>query len=296
MEFSIRGSSCVTRTFIVNPGSGSASSGRTLREIQKQFQNDFPDARFVETASREDISVQTRRALREGSDLIVAVGGDGTLHEVVNGYFENGSPIRTEARIAVAPYGTGCDYYRTVIHPRRSFPWEEIVRNHRVRKVDVGRVEFTDGRKDRYFVNMASFGLSARAVEIKHASNPDWVPRRLKYLVPTVRALVTHRTISAVIRAGEERFEARVISLHVCKGRYAGAGLPFGMASELDDGLFDVTLFDRHPHLIRKWKVPTLETQSAGRLRVELDGEYYGEGDVRIRIVPKAVNICFPSI
>src|SRR5690606_37093433 len=105
----------------------------------------------------------TREALKSGAERIVAVGGDGTLNEVTNGFFENGAPIAPEASLAIVPFGTGGDFRKTVRIPNATAEAAAIIAANHRRKIDIGKLELTghDGKPLlRMFINIASFGVS----------------------------------------------------------------------------------------------------------------------------------------
>ena len=93
--------------FIVNPQSGNGRTGRRWFEASAQITRKFAHPEHAFTQGPLDAAVLAARALREGYDCIVAVGGDGTVNEVVNGFFDNGRPINPLASLAVMPQGTG---------------------------------------------------------------------------------------------------------------------------------------------------------------------------------------------
>src|SRR3954471_12594712 len=98
---------------VVNPNSQGGRLGKRWPELADLLQRQFPFD-DVHTRAPGDATVLVREALRAGAERIVAIGGDGTVNEVVNGFFENGKPIAPEASFALIPFGTGGDFRRTL--------------------------------------------------------------------------------------------------------------------------------------------------------------------------------------
>ena len=98
---------------------------------------------------------------------MVAVGGDGTLNEVVNGFFHNGAPIPTTTRLAMVPLGTGGDFRRTLRIPLDSRAAIGVITTGLVRRLDAGCVTYQDhagGTSVRHFINIADAGLGGEVV------------------------------------------------------------------------------------------------------------------------------------
>jgi len=114
---------------IVNPRSANGATGRNWanisREIKRGFQSDF-DVEFTEQQGHA--TVLTSEAIRDGFELIVAVGGDGTVNEVVNGFFRDGRPLNPNAALAVMSIGTGSDFVKTLEFPTTPFECAQRIR------------------------------------------------------------------------------------------------------------------------------------------------------------------------
>jgi len=230
---------------------------------------------------------------------------------VINGLFENGVPVNPEILIAVAKWGTGGDFYRTVSAHSSFDSWESILDNHYVRSVDVGRAVHLDSEDSRIFINLASVGISAEIVRHKNASSRI-TPSKLRYILPTLRSVMKYKPKPASVTIGNKTKEVQLLSLMAAKGRFAGGGMKLGANSIVDDGLFDVTLIEKMPLLnvlrkvpelytgniesegeITKTKAESVEIKSDYKLPVELDGDEFGSTDIRFDIIRRAVRICF---
>ncbi|HXM70864.1 MAG TPA: diacylglycerol kinase family protein, partial [Thermoanaerobaculia bacterium] len=109
-----------------------------------------------------------QRAVRESRPVVVAVGGDGTLNEVVNGFFHNGAPIPTSTRLAMVPLGTGGDFRRTLRIPLEPKAAIQVLSDGLVRRLDAGCVTYQNGDGStgvRHFINIADAGLGGDVVK-----------------------------------------------------------------------------------------------------------------------------------
>ena len=302
------------RKFIVNPHSGKAHTAAGLAGLERFFTARTGGFDCAVAGSRDAAVRITRESLREGIDQVVAVGGDGTVNAVVNGFFEDGRPIRPESCLAVADLGTGSDYFKSVAAGATVGDWRELVLSHVVRAVDVGRVRYDDpGCCDQYFVNMASTGMIAEVARKKHRS-PHWLPPRLRYLMPTVSSLLTYRPRQVHVEVDGECSALEVLAISVCKGGYAGRGMRFGGEVTLFDGLFDVTFFHamkpiemlvklrklytgafQGERAVQKLQAQIVSIRSPSAMPVEFDGELCGTTDVELSVEPGLLQVCFPK-
>ncbi|HEX4924191.1 MAG TPA: diacylglycerol kinase family protein [Bdellovibrionales bacterium] len=296
--------------FILNPHSGRGRREARLSRTRRYFEKKLGQFHLIITKNRDDVTAQTRQALVEGFDQIVILGGDGTINAAVNGFFNENGPVNPNACLVVTKWGTGSDYYKTVTAGSFVSDWKTLVTEHRLRDVDLGELEFKDGRK--LFVNIASVGISAVVAEMKNRG-PQWVPNALSYLVPAISALIKYKVTPAKITYDSQTRQARMLALFAAKGIFAGGGMKFGGGVDVDDGFFDVKLFEdmgvlkglrRIPRLyqgaysgieeIHAFRAREIRVESPIPLAVECDGEVYGHTDVIIRIRPKAIKFCWP--
>lgn len=302
------------RVFVVNPRAGGGAVGRWLGELETYFRRHAGSFEAELCQSREETSHRTRAALERGCEQVIAVGGDGTMNAVLQGFFRDGRPVRSEAALAVSRVGTGSDYFRTVSGGRR-VDWREIVLRPMIRPVDVAVARKLDqpDTPPLYFLNMAGYGLSARVVAGKERL-PAWLPRSLCYLIPTLRCFLDAQTYHARLEIDGVPHERELLSLIIGKGSYAGGGMRFGGHVSLDDGLLEMTLFHplklwqmvaKTPRLysgnfagetsIEKFQLRHLRVRTEPHFPGECDGDLAGAGDVEIAVEPRAIRVCFPS-
>jgi diacylglycerol kinase (ATP) len=302
----------MNRKFIINPHSGSAVTAGGIARLREFFTTRTGSFDHSVAGSRDAAVSLTREALREGADQVVAVGGDGTVNAVANGFFDGGRPVRPESTLAVANLGTGSDFFRTLIQGTSVRDWRQLVLDQ-ARTVDVGRVRYSDPHRcDEYFVNMASAGMTAEVAGRKRRC-PTWLPGVLRYLLPTAACLFSCQAGRAEVEVDGECRDVELLAISVCKGTYAGCGMRFGGGVTPSDGLFDVTLFgamrpaemllklrklytgsfDGEP-TIQKLRARRVSIRASSPMPVEFDGEPAGTTDVEFCIQPDRLRVCFP--
>lgn len=259
----------------------------------------------------------TRAALSNGARRIIAVGGDGTLSEVVNGYLkDSGEPVNADASVGLLASGTGSDFRRS-IQIRNDYTQIATLLKPATRPVDSVRAIFItkDGvEKTRFFINLASFGLGGDVVAMVNRwreSWPRWVGGQARYAVGAVVALSRYRNTSVKVTIdNEKKVEVEGNLLIVANGRFAGGGMMFAPHAQIDDGLLDVVLTDgiTRIDIIRellriKWgghlknpKIKYLRArevsfEAATPLALDLDGEMVGYTPARFQVLPGAVRL-----
>jgi diacylglycerol kinase (ATP) len=301
------------RLFVINPNAGGGMSPRAIARLEHYFRHKANSFDAVVSQSREDVIHQTRQALRQGIEQIVAVGGDGTVNAVANGFFERDELVHPAACLAVAKAGSGSDYFRGLTKSVRH-DWREIVLNPSVRRVDVAQMQVAGRQEPLYFVNMATFGMSAEVCRRKAMMSKRW-PKSLRYLLPTLRGLFRAPLSKVRITADGQSHERNAICIMVAKGAYSGGGMLFGKSVALDDGRFEVTLFRPLPvwkMLIKTPKLysgeldnePTIEKLTAARVEIEAippllteaDGDVIGNASVAMTVIPRRIPVCFPGL
>jgi diacylglycerol kinase (ATP) len=259
---------------------------------------------IFETRRRGDAA---DRAASAGDRLVIAVGGDGTAHEVVNGLLRRpGSrPPRFGALLRA---GTAGDLARSLPSPSRPELVPAWLTTNRWRSVDVGRLSTSTGR--RYFINVADAGIGAEVVR-RAARGPAWVGGTGNFLGGAVVSLLTHRNASVQLRLDDGPvLRRRVRTIAVANGAYLGGGMWIAPNANVDDGLFEVVTIGDVSRWLGIRSLPMLYRGTHGRLAqvefgrahrveidsdepigVEADGELAGSTPAVFEIVPQALQV-----
>lgn len=258
-----------------------------------------------------------RHAVLESRPLVVAVGGDGTLNEVVNGFFRNGAPIPTSTKLGFVPLGTGGDFRRTLRIPLDPRQAVEVLKTGLVRRIDAGCVTFqtADGQTAiRHFINMAEAGLPGEVVHrmgngIKRLGSAG-------YTVAGLRGLMSYKAPPMTVVVDGQTVEiAKAQQVVVANCQYYGGGMQMAPSASPTDGVFDVVLIKDAGRLesirgigaIRSGK--HLETgqghielmygkrisiTSPAPVRIDVDGEDPGVLPALFEIQPGAIEFVTP--
>jgi diacylglycerol kinase (ATP) len=299
--------------FIVNPASSNGSTGRRWAELAHRAAA-LGLAGETLFSERPGHAIElAERTARDGASLVVAVGGDGTLNEAVNGIVRSG----TTAELATIPLGTGMDFVRTYGIPTKFEDAVAVARDGVARTIDVGRVEFRlwDGTPaERYYANVGSVGMSAAVAQRANGMSKK-LGGRATFFYALVRVFLEWQ--NGVVRVeldGSDVREARMHDVIVANGRWHGGAMKLAPEAEPDDGLFDVVLIGditkpdflttapkiysgkylahRKVDLVRARQV---SVDAAERLPIELDGEQVGTTPARFEIVVGAVRVRVPA-
>jgi YegS/Rv2252/BmrU family lipid kinase len=304
---------------VVNPRSAGGGTARHFDSVVQAVRGALGDCAHSFTERPMHAAELTRAALRAGHDLIVAVGGDGTCNEVVNGFFEPAQPgeparpIRPGAAFAVLPRGTGGDLRRTLQLDN------DLLRSAGRLKgaaapTDVGRCDFIDDQgkpASRFFINVGEVGVGAKVVKIANDSSKV-LGGKLTFMLASLRALAGWRDLNLKVSFdGAPAEELKVTTIAIANGRYFGGGMMVAPEASLSDGLFHITVWTgfgltdfilksgtmydgTHVKLkgTRTLTARSVQVESAdAAAAIECDGEPLGSLPATFTLVPSALQL-----
>ncbi|MCB0518329.1 MAG: diacylglycerol kinase family lipid kinase [Saprospiraceae bacterium] len=302
--------------FVVNPAAGAGKAGKRWPSIQAALQEANIPFTTVFTNKRFHAGELVAEAVAKGCRQIVAVGGDGTAHEVVNGIFQQPTCPPEDITFTLLPIGTGNDWIKTHRIPRDFKRWLPYFMNGKTGYQDVGWLDYRlNGEQHRrYFINVA--GLSYDAFVVKESLKyPSGIPNKLFYLLLIFRCLFKFRIPQARVLFDGQTFENRFYTINIGICRYSGSGIQMVPHALPNDGKLALTLVKKvsklevllvtplfylgkigwHP-AVRLFqtmavKIAPLETQP---VLVEADGEFLGESPVEIGLSGNKLKIWMP--
>ena len=300
--------------FVVNPASANGSTGRRWPEMERRAgAAGLRGETLVSEAPGEAVEL-ARSACERGAALVVAVGGDGTVNEVVNGLML--APPERRADLAVLPRGTGMDFARTFRISSNVERAAAVARGGATRTLDVGRLGYASGdgsAGEAYFAGFASAGMSGAVAQRANASSKV-LGGRISFLWATLAVFAKWRNSEIEVEVDGERRAARMLDVVVANVRYLNGGMLLCPEAEPDDGVFDVLLIGditkrdlaatlpkvyRGTHLphpkVELVRTPRVRVESATPLPVELDGEPPGTTPATFDLVPRAVRLRVPD-
>lgn len=304
-------STCV----IANPVSGNGCVRDLWPRLQPRLEAASSSLSVRWTTGPRTATTLTQEALRKGFDRIVAVGGDGTLHEVVNGFFEDDIQIRPSAVLAHVACGSGTDFRRTLNAPIELEGVQQLY-STRIQPLDLIRLQYhvpSGSWSYCYAINVVSFGLSSTVAENVSRSRSLPLPPILRYLGGALMALPSHHPISVDLTIDDQSIGE--ITMHlaaIANGHTFGSGIRIAPSAVPTDGLFDVTvihdisipsLFFQLPSLYRgthtqhegvrtyRGRRLTVRPCQSEPIPLDADGELRGLLPATAEIVPDAIRV-----
>lgn len=294
-------------TFILNPSAGKGAGRRLRDRIYKVIKSKTSDFELIETKGQGDA---TEIARGSSSSIVIAIGGDGTVHEVANGI------IGTEKTLGVVPVGSGNDFIKSVQVPKGLSESVECIFRRNVKAIDVGRVEVQNGTEGRsnslisFFVNGLGIGFDAAVAERTH--HISYASGTLLYLIAVLQTLGRYKSPKFSIAVDGRRTDSKNLLIAVGNGICAGGGFYLTPDAKVDDGVLDICLIEEISTLGILRLMPSVmrgnhQRQSCVRFEkgksitvnvsrptcVHSDGEILGTeiDNLHIDLVPRALNV-----
>lgn len=300
---------------IVNPSSARGRTGRRWETIKEAIRSHFREFKYSFTEKPRQATELARQLLGDGFDLLIGVGGDGTLNEISSGFFHacSGRAINDEAAVGIIPSGTGSDFIRYMKVPGDFEKSAARIKNARNRRIDMGRITYGGPveaeARTQHFINVADFGLGAEVIRNVAAVGPT-KRGALTYYRGLLSTIMNYRSkrVRLSVDGGPE-FAGEYLIGAVANGRIFGGGMVIAPDAEPDDGWFDLVLVEpmgrleivansrrlysgtiaRHPK-VRVVRAKSIRVESADPVNVEYDGEVGGTLPAEFAIVEKALN------
>jgi len=234
--------------FVVNPHSASGRTAAFWSELEAELRARLGRVDQAFTRGTMHAAQLTAEALRAGFDLIVAVGGDGTLNEVLNGYSSGRGPLASRAALGYLPSGTGSDFARTLgTYGLSAQVMADRLQNGRIRLLDCGEVHFRgsdpeSGETSRLFLNESSIGFSAETVNNVNRASKRF-GGKTSFLLGVLRTLGALRNpVLQVTIDGKQVHEGPTLLVAVANGKYFGGSMMIAPMADPQDGRFDVVV------------------------------------------------------
>ena len=299
--------------FIVNPMAGGGTVRRRWPEIETQLRTAGINFDAVFTEGKYHAAALAEQAIAEGTYYLVAVGGDGTAHEVVNGIMRQTTCPTEEVTFTLLPVGTGNDWIKTYRIPKDSRKWVAYFQKSASTMQDIGWLTYHENgqEKKRFFINVAGMSYDAYVARRSEAYKTQ-VSSTLFYLFLIFRCLFEFRVPRIRVKFDKRVIEKRLYTINIGICRYSGGGLQLVPHAIPDDGKLALTLAGHisklgvllvtplfylgkigwHPK-VSLFQAEEILVESADNqpVLVEADGEFLGEGPVRVGILKHQLKI-----
>lgn len=286
--------------FIVNPVAGKGKSTKIIpiiKEVMDTYNCTY-DIKITEKVG--DAKLFAKEAKYKSFSTIVSVGGDGTLHEVVNGM------VGGKQKLGVIPSGTGNDFIRALKIPFNTREALEVLVKQHSLSIDLGRLN------GKYFVNFCSVGLDALIAQEANKIK-KYFSSTYSYVIGTVKALSKFKSIKIDLVIDGERHSEEIMLIAVCNGSYYGGGMKIAPEAQISDGKFDICIVRKMPKLKLLFLFPTIfkgehikykevktyrgkhvEIFSKDNINVNADGEIINNRPIKFEAVNKKIDVIIP--
>jgi len=302
--------------FIVNPRAAGGRAGQQVPRLRRAMDRAFAQWELKLTERPGHATELAAEAAGE-FDLVAAVGGDGTCHEVVCGLMNGDRARSRKTAFTVIPLGTGSDLMKSLKVPRSLGNALWVAGSGVTLPTDVGAVTFTgdDGQThDHHFINVAGFGANGEVVRRANRMSKR-LGGGLTFLRASAETALSYEPTRVRLRwtgpEGDGRWEGEAMSVFVANGSFCGGGMNVGRGGTMQDGLLDVTVLPRTPLLrqitgirrlydgtLDRWpgaitfRASSLDAEPLeGAPPIDLDGEDVGVLPVSFRVLPGALNV-----
>ena len=310
---------------IVNPRAGRGAVERGWPAVKAVLDEAGLDYRVTVTDAAGHGTRAAREAIEAGERFVVAVGGDGTVHEVVNGLMGADGPLDPEAVLGVVAAGSGCDFVKTFgLSQDPAIAAKHLLGGTLWGRIDVARVRYlTAGgeRATRWFANIAEAGLGADVVAAA-ARMPKWLGGKV-YKLAAVKEIARHEPFKATIAMhgrkgrgmavdaplGEITWDGELSLVVVANGQFFGGGMRVAPRAIPSDGMLDVQIASgskaeamktmqkiaKGAHVpnknIAEYLATSITLDGPAPILIEADGEVLGTTPATFDVVPAALQM-----
>lgn len=298
---------------IVNPTSGNGASKKQWPRIYKELKLQQFQFKYSFTEHKNHAIELVKNAIDKGFTKIICVGGDGTLHSVVNGILMLNTPIISEVKIGVIPIGTGNDWVKTYGISTNYKKAIEILKTEYTTQQDIGKINITNTNTVIYFNNLAGIGFDGYVVNKVHQFKNLG---SLAYLAGALLSLFSYKKPLLEISFNNTVLKHKTLLLFIGICKYCGGGMQLTQNPNPLNGLFDISFVKNisllqllinipgyfngnitQHKIIENYKIAELKIKVLDNQEtyIQADGELIGSGDFSVSLLPKALTFIVPK-
>lgn len=298
-----------TKWFVViNPTSGNGASKKKWPEIYTELIHQNFDFEFAFTEYEKHSIVLIQNAIKQGFKKIICVGGDGTIHNVVNAVLSLNPNNLQEIKIGIIPIGTGNDWVKTYHISKHFKEAIKIIKAEKTIVQDIGKLQVTASGKVIYFNNLAGIGFDGYVVNKVHKyKNLGF----LAYFTGAIVSLTSYKRSNLEITFNNTNLQGKTLMLLIGICNYSGGGMRLTQNPNSTDGLFDITYVDSITlftilgnlrglfngtitklKCVKNFKTSNLKVKvlDSQETYIQADGEIIGSGNFNVSLLPKVIN------
>jgi YegS/Rv2252/BmrU family lipid kinase len=304
--------------FIINPVAGNGRGSKYWRKIQLLLKASNIDFDFGISTYPQHSTHLASYAVLKGHRYIAAVGGDGTINEVINGIFNQQKVPTDSITFAVIPIGTGNDWVKTHKIPTKLKEAVQLLRQAKVIKHDIGKVTYHNvnslKKEHRFFINVAGLAYDAFVTKATE-TRPKYGNSKLYYLYLILRCVTQFKATPATISFNDQELSFPFFNITIGQCIHNGGGTNLVPHADPTDGLFALSLYKN----IKPWEVilraPMFYNGSIAKHKeavtaqtkhlkitapsetpafVEVDGEWLGQSPIEFIMLPAAIKVIVP--
>ncbi|PKP14108.1 MAG: hypothetical protein CVU08_01940 [Bacteroidetes bacterium HGW-Bacteroidetes-3] len=298
---------------IINPTSGNGAAKKKWIPIHHELISQEFDFDFSFTQHKNHSEALIKEAIHKGFTKFICVGGDGTLHNMVNGILSLNPKNISAIKIGIIPIGTGNDWVKTYQISKNHKKAIETIKAEFTVKQDIGKLHIYKTNSIVYFNNLAGIGFDGYVVnKVHHYKNLGF----LAYLTGALASLTSYKKSTLEIAFNQTKIEEKTLMLLIGICKYSGGGMQLTQNANSTDGLFDITHINKitlitllanigglfngkitNHKLVKNYKtsqlkITVLDTQ---KTYIQADGELVGSGSFEAEILPKALHFIVPK-
>jgi diacylglycerol kinase (ATP) len=310
---------------IINPKSGGGKTAGTIAELRRVMENALGKVDVALTERPRHATEIARDAAKDGRETIIVVGGDGSIHEAVNGLMLARDAGATGTRLGIVGQGTGGDFRKTLGLEHKLDRYLAAIAGGVTRDLDVGRFTYASNegeQKIAYFVNILSAGMGGLVDRYVHDAS-GFLGGKAGYFLASARGLIEseigHLKVTTTLDGKDETVELESRQISICNGRYFGSGMHIAPMAAPDDGILEIVdlgassklgflTFSRkiydgshisHPNVrhlrAERVVVELLNERVRDKYLLDVDGEPLGKLPIDVSVVKGALRVLVPA-
>ncbi len=279
-------------------------------EAEKYFSKEFFTEYFI-TKTHKAAEELAEKVAKSKTDYLIAVGGDGTIHEVINGIMKVPKPERETLIVGLLPLGSGNDFARTLKLSRKISDLNNLIIENKYLEIDVGKIEhknFDEKDDITYFINIAGVGLDAEVAKKVNEGNKKYGPN-ISFFLATIKSFLNYKKKKIRLTTEEDYYEGNALLVTFANAKYFGSGLGIAPHAKVNDGKISVTLVGEvsiydylknffnlrkcekidHP-MINYFNAKKVIVESSEDCFIEADGEFIGKLPLKVEMLNQEIK------